>query len=84
MTEEENSLNLSKKEAQKHYIKENYKEIKIRIRKDDYILKLLEIYRKFDKDKSINSLVCDALFEYLNFQISKLEKQKKQGAKNDR
>ena len=72
---DKNSLNYQKSQV-------DYKQITIRIKKDDCLLKLLEMYRVFNSDESINTIVQNALFEYLNYQLSKLEKREKYTTKN--
>lgn len=58
------------------YKKANYKQISLRIRKDDYVLKLLEKYRAFNPDESITTIIINALDDYLNRKLFRLEKHK--------
>lgn len=77
MEKSENIKKVSKNEYTQQYIKDNYRQIHIRVRKDDCMLKLLDRYMHLHSDESINSIVCNALFEWLNMQLSHTENSKK-------
>lgn len=79
----ENNSKFDKIAYNRQYAKTMYKQFVVKIRKDDCVLKLLEKYRNLRPNESMNKIAVDALFEYLNLQISKVEKVQKRAKKND-
>lgn len=79
--EKHDKCKFDKKTYDRQYVKDNYKRITVLIRNDDPTLKMLEKYKISNPDKSINTIVIDALWDYLHFQLSKIEKAEKKAKK---